>query len=297
MHIHYPHPKRLIFGGAGTRLLCYVGALKALSKSIHINQIKEFIGVSAGSIISLLLALQLPLADIEHTIMQYNFKDMFHSDPFSPDIVMEAVETWGLDDGTAFKKEIAKFLEMHGFSPRLTFEQLHRLTKASLRILACDIEAARYYELSHIKTPKVQIIDAVYASCAIPLYFHPARINNRVLVDGGLVHSFPLTHFTHREIHEAIGIEIKSKIIKKAPTDSLEYFWRVVGLILNPPIPYKTPQNIYTIEVNAFFMDLSISDADKKSMIEDGYQQIAAQMKQRTHTNRLHKSRHRRHSI
>jgi predicted acylesterase/phospholipase RssA len=293
MHPHNTTPKRLIFGGAGTRLLCYIGALNALSKSINVHQIKEFIGVSAGSIISLLLSLKLSLSVIETTIMQYNFRDMFHSDPFSPDIVMEAADTWGLDDGTAFKKEIAKFLEMHGFSPRITFEQLHRLTKTHLRILACDIEDAKYYEFSYIKTPHIQVIDAVYASCAIPLYFYPARINNKLFVDGGLVHSFPLIHFTHKEISEAIGIEIKSKIIKKTPADSLEYFWRVVGLILNPPIPYKIPHNIYTIEVNAFFMDWSMTDEDKKSMIKDGYTQIMAQIKHR----KARRTNHRRHSI
>lgn len=282
MHLHnshHPFPKRLIFGGAGTRLLCYVGALKALSHSINIAQIKEFVGVSAGSIISLLLALQLTLTDVEQTIINYNFRDMFHNDPFSPETILEATDTWGLDDGKAFKEHIAKFLEMHGFSPRLTFEQLHRLTKTSLRILACDIEDARYYELSHIKTPKVSIIDAVYASCAIPLYFYPARINNKLLVDGGMVHSFPLTYFSHKEISDSVGIQIISRISKQNPTDSLEYFWRIVGMILNPPVSYKVPRNIYTINVNSFFVDWSMSHQEKIAMIQEGHSQVARQLK------------------
>ena len=275
---HHPHPKRLIFGGAGTRLLCYVGALKAISTTISINQIKEFVGVSAGSIIALLLALQLPLADIEQTIINYNFRDMFHNDPFSPDTIIDATDTWGLDDGKAFKEQIAKFLEMHGFSPRLTFEQLHRLTKSSLRILACDIEDARYYELSHTHTPKVSIIDAVYASCAIPLYFYPARINNKLLVDGGMVHSFPLTYFTHKEICESMGIQIISRISKQNPTDSLEYFWRIVGMILNPPVNYKVPKYICTINVNSFFVDWSMTHEQKLEMIQEGYSQVSRQL-------------------
>jgi NTE family protein len=278
MH-NYFHPKRLILGGAGTRLLCYIGALKALTKSnLHFHKIKEFIGVSAGSIISLLLALNLSLTDIEETILSYNFRDMFHSDPFSPDTIIDVTDTWGFDDGKAFKKQIAKFLEMHGFSSHLTFEQLNRLTKTSLRILACDVEDACYYELSYIKTPKVPIIDAIYASCAIPLYFYPAKINNKLLVDGGMVHSFPLTYFTHKEIHESIGIQIISRISKKNPTDSLEYFWRIVGMILNPPVSYKVPKNIYSINVNSFFVDWSITNEQKLEMIQEGFSQVSKQL-------------------
>lgn len=277
--MHSP-PKRLIFGGAGTRLLCYIGALKALAKHhTHIHQIKEFVGVSAGSIIALLHSLHLSLNDIETTILNYNFRDMFHSDPFSPEVILEASESWGLDDGTEFKREVSKFLETHGFSSRLTFEQLYRLTKINLRILACDIEDAKYYELSHTKTPKVQIVDAVYASCAIPLYFHPARINNKLLVDGGLVHSFPLTYFTHKEIHESIGIQMVSKVSKTNPQDSLEYFWRIVGMILNPPVSYKVPKNIYSINVNSFFVDWTLTETQKIAMINEGYSQVTRQLK------------------
>jgi predicted acylesterase/phospholipase RssA len=278
--MHYP-PKRLIFGGAGTRLLCYVGALKALIKSnkFHLKKIKEYVGVSAGSIIAMLISLQLTIDDIETIILHYNFRHMFHGDPFSPEIILEASDTWGLDDGRTFKQEISKFLESHGFSAKLTFEQLHRLTNTTLRILACDIEDAKYYELSHIKTPKVQIIDAVYASCAIPLYFHPARINNKLLVDGGMVHSFPLTYFTYKEINESIGIQLISKISKENPRDSLEYFWRIVGMILNPPVTYKVPKNIYTINVNSFFVDWSMSHQQKIEMIHEGYSQVSRQLK------------------
>ncbi len=286
-------PKRLIFGGAGTRLLCYVGALKALVKSnkFYLQKIKEYVGVSAGSIIAMLLSLNLSIDDIEHAILKYNFRDMFHSDPFSPDIILEASDNWGLDDGTAFKHEASKFLEAHGFSPRLTFEQLHRLTKTSLRILACDIEDARYYELSHIKTPKIPIIDALYASCAIPLYFHPARINNKLLVDGGMVHSFPLTYFTHKEINESIGIQMISKISRQNPQDSLEYFWRIVGMILNPPLSYKVPKNVYSINVNSFFVDWSLTDEQKIAMIQEGFNQVSRQLKA------LQPPRKRRHSV
>jgi predicted acylesterase/phospholipase RssA len=249
------------------------------SNKFYLQKIKEYVGVSAGSIIAMLLSLQLSTEDVENTILNYNFRDMFHSDPFSPEIVLEASDTWGLDDGHAFKQEVCKFLETHGFSPKLTFEQLHRLTKSSLRILACDIEDAKYYELSHTTTPKVQIVDAVYASCAIPLYFHPARINNKLLVDGGMVHSFPLTYFTHKEIHESLGIQLISKISRQNPQDSLEYFWRIVGMILNPPLSYKVPKNIYSINVNSFFVDWTLTDSQKIAMVQEGFNQVSSQLK------------------
>ncbi len=284
-------PVRIILGGAGTRILCYVGALRALEKYYY--QFKEFVGVSAGSIICMLMALGLNINDIESSILTYNFRDMFHPDPFSPDRILDATESWGLDDGIAFKRNVAIFLEAHGFSAKLTFEQLARLTKKNLRILACDIEEARYYEFSAKKTPKTYIIDAVYASCAIPIYFQPARINNKILVDGGLIHSFPLTYFTKTEIDESIGIQIISNIGKEVPTDSLDYFWRICSLILHPPAPYKVPVNIYSISLDSFFLNWDLGQEEKRNLIKEGYIQVKNQI-----SNML-KSRHiyRRHSV
>jgi NTE family protein len=268
--------KRIIFGGAGTRLLCYVGALRALVEDGY--TFTEFVGVSAGSIIATLLALGLTVADLEKTIIEYDFRSMFHPDPFAPDHILEAMETWGLDDGSAFRSHIGRFLEDHGFSPRITFEQLAKLTRTQLRVLACDVESATYYELSAKATPKVQIVDAVYASCAIPIYFQPARINGRLLVDGGLIHSFPLTFFNKQEITESIGLQIKSVIGKCTPRTSLDYFWRVCGLILNPPAPYQVPDNIYSIKVASFFINVSLTDTDKITLIAEGYSQVKTQI-------------------
>jgi predicted acylesterase/phospholipase RssA len=284
-------PKRIILGGAGTRILCYVGALKALETYYH--QFKEFVGVSAGSIICMLMALGLNINDIETAILSYNFRDMFHSDPFSPDRIIDATELWGLDDGISFKRNVAIFLESHGFSAKLTFEQLTRLTKKHLRILACDIEEAKYYEFSAKKTPKTYIIDAIYASCAIPIYFQPARINNKILVDGGLIHSFPLTYFTKKEIDESIGIQIISHIGKQVPTDSLEYFWRICSLILHPPAPYKVPSNIYSISLDSFFLNWDLGPEEKKNLVQEGYAQVKKQLSNIVQLPHIH----RRHSI
>ena len=285
------NPTRIILGGAGTRLLYYVGALKIFQEKGY--KFKEFVGVSAGSILCMLMALGLSLTDIEKTILNYDFRSIFHPDPFSPERILDATDTWGLDDGQQFKNHIAKFLEDHGFSSRITFAQLARLTRHKLRILACDIEDARYFEFSATTTPSVSIIDGIYASCAIPLYFQPMHINGRILVDGGLVHSFPLTYFTKKELSESIGLQLLSSVGKKKPVDSLDYFWRVCGLILNPPAPYRVPGNIYSISVDSFFLNWDITQQEKRAMIYQGYLQVKKQMQIRIVANAIK----RRHSI
>ena len=241
------------------------------------------------------MAIGLSPEDIEAAMLAYDFRSMFHPDPFAPDHILEAIDTWGLDDGTAFKIHIGKFLEEYGFSSKITFEQLAKLKQTSLRILACDIETAKYFELSAKTTPKTMIVDAVYASCAIPIYFQPSRICGKLLVDGGLIHSFPLTFFSKKEIAESIGVQIRSVLGICAPKTSLEYFWRVCGLILQPPAPYHVPPNIYSITVNSFFINVGLTDTDKKSLIKEGYRQVAEQLARSTFKTNLRIIR--RHSI
>jgi predicted acylesterase/phospholipase RssA len=288
--MEHPRITRLIIGGAATRIYCYIGALRALEEAKY--KFKEYVGISAGSIISLLLCIGLTADELEDVLMNYNFRDILHPDPLEPDKILQAIDNWGLDDGRVFRQAIGKFLEDHGFSRALTFEQLTRYTKKTLKVLAADVGSTKYYEFSASKTPKATIVDAIYASCAIPLLFAPAKINENILVDGGLINSFPLHYFSTAELQESIGLKMWYNINNVVCTDSMQYFLRIISLSLCPLIQYKTPPTIISIKVDTLSIELDMTAADKQALIECGYRQV------KRHINsRLNIFKERRHSI
>jgi NTE family protein len=52
--------------------------------------------------------------------------------------------------------------------------------------VACDYESGRRTPFGRLGSPRAQIGDAVAASCAIPGFYRPVRINGRRYVDGGV---------------------------------------------------------------------------------------------------------------
>jgi NTE family protein len=52
--------------------------------------------------------------------------------------------------------------------------------------VACDYESGRRTPFGRLGSPRAQIGDAVAASCAIPGFYRPVKINGRRYVDGGV---------------------------------------------------------------------------------------------------------------
>jgi NTE family protein len=54
------------------------------------------------------------------------------------------------------------------------------------------------------------LVDAIYASCALPLFYPPAEIGDRYFVDGGVVDAMPITRAAERGAELIIAIDAGS---------------------------------------------------------------------------------------
>ena len=72
--------------------------------------------------------------------------------------------------------------------PRGTFEELG----APLLVNTVDIERGTQVVWGLPGLRHVSIADAVYASCALPGFFPPGRVNGRTCVDGGTIDNMPV---------------------------------------------------------------------------------------------------------
>src|SRR5690606_13205481 len=57
------------------------------------------------------------------------------------------------------------------------------------------------------------LVRAVYASCALPLYFPPARIGDDVLVDGGIANILPLSQAVAWGARKIITVDVGSDFL------------------------------------------------------------------------------------
>ena len=62
----------------------------------------------------------------------------------------------------------------------------------SLNFITLNINTFETEVLSHVNTPNIPIVEAVYMSSALPFIFEPFEYNNNLYIDGGLVNPYPL---------------------------------------------------------------------------------------------------------
>jgi len=60
------------------------------------------------------------------------------------------------------------------------------------------------------------VVDAIYGSCAIPIYFPPLRLNGDVLVDGGVVDVLPIRYAAQWATERIIAVDVGSEMTPPA---------------------------------------------------------------------------------
>ncbi len=128
-----------------------------------------------GAVIAAALAAGVPFEEVRRRALSLRRKDVA---PFNPLALVKGMFASALIPGYALRRTIARLV------PTQRFEYL----KIPLTVTATDLDSG---ELVLFKGG-MDLHDALYASCALPLYFPPLELNGRRLADGGLRAVLPL---------------------------------------------------------------------------------------------------------
>lgn len=178
---NYPYYLGYALSGGGAKGFAHLGALKVFeSYGLKPDVIA---GTSAGALAG-----------------------VFYADGFAPDEISELFKRRELRKFIEFSIPKSAFFKNTGLSRFLkdnlrstTFEQL----KIPLRIVATDWKNARTTVFSEGKS----LVEAVVASCSVPLVFDPTYIDNIPYVDGGLMKNFPVS-VIREECRYIIGVNV-----------------------------------------------------------------------------------------
>jgi len=158
----------LTLGSGGARGIAHIGVLKVLEKNnIPIDYIA---GASSGAFVGAYYALNKGISGFEKICLGLTKKKVLSFiDPINPKKALIA--------GNKLKQEIRRILENKNFND----------LKIPLTVVATNLENGQEV---HLK--KGNLTDAVRASIGIPGIFYPARLDDKWLVDGGLINATPV---------------------------------------------------------------------------------------------------------
>jgi NTE family protein len=185
----------LALGGGGARGLAHIGVLKVIERAgIQIDLIA---GTSMGGLIGAMAAANLPLAEIEASIIELaSTKQMSRLIDFS-------LSKRGLLKGMRIYDLLADTL-----GADLTFADLDR----TLAVVATDTRSNR-----EIVLDEGRVIDAVRATISVPGFFVPVEYQNMSLVDGGMVNNVPVDVVLGMGADLVIAVDVMPNFSRNVP--------------------------------------------------------------------------------
>ena len=176
----------LVLSGGGAKALAHAGAFRALEQAGLTPS--HIVGTSMGAVVGAALAAGVPFDQVRRRALGLRRKDVAPVDPLA--LVM-GLFARSLIPASALRRTITRIV------PKTRFEYL----KIPLTVTATDLdtgdlvllggEERRGMEMDR-RGRDIELVDALYASCALPLYFPPLDADGRRLADGGLRAVLPL---------------------------------------------------------------------------------------------------------
>jgi NTE family protein len=192
----------LVLGGGGVKGMGHAGAWKAVEESGI--QVDEIVGTSIGALVGACVAGGLGWKDLAPRALQLQ----------KPDIVM--LNRWalllnGIRQPAVFTAEPL----LNYIRSVLPVESFDELT-LPLSLNAVDLESGKEEWFGTGGRTDVPLADAVYASCALPLFYPPIQIGEHHYVDGGVAETLPLRRAAERGADRIIAVDASSGPVRDA---------------------------------------------------------------------------------
>lgn len=201
----------LVLGSGGARGAAHVGFIKALEEEgIKPDYIT---GCSMGSVVGACYANGMTSQEMEQAILSLKTLDIM-------DLGLGVFSQLGLLASNKLKNVLTKYLGDR------TFEQL----QIPFRCVASDVIANELVEFS-----SGPVVRAVQASSSIPGLFRPVKVDDKLLVDGGVLCRVPVQQVKDMGAEVVVAIDVlanTSQPIKEVP-DLIQLMLRVFDMMDN----------------------------------------------------------------
>jgi NTE family protein len=188
----------LVLGGGGMKGTAHVGVCRALDE-VGIRP-DAIVGTSIGALIGCALAGGMGWRDLAEMALSLTKDDIV-------DVNRRAVFMGGVREEAVF----------HADRYRAWIERslpLERFADASppVRVNAVSLVTCEEVWFGTGVDEEIAPAEAVYASCAIPIYFPPLRRNGDLLVDGGILNVVPVDRAFAWGAERVIAVDVGSEI-------------------------------------------------------------------------------------
>ncbi|MEX2572371.1 MAG: patatin-like phospholipase family protein [Gemmatimonadota bacterium] len=189
----------LVLGGGGMKGVAHVGVVKALEEAgVRPDAI---VGTSIGALAGALLAGGLGWRELAEIVKRLRRQDIVAVNRRA--VWFGGVRAASVFEDAPFREWIERILPAQHFAELMT----------PLRINATSLVTGEEVWFGDGYREEISLLDAVYASCALPVYFPPSRIEDDVLVDGGIVNALALSEAERWGAERIIAVDVGAELV------------------------------------------------------------------------------------
>jgi predicted acylesterase/phospholipase RssA len=278
--------KNIVISGGGAVGFAFYGALKnSYERGLwNHDNIERIYSTSAGSIISIFISLGYDWKTTDDYIIKRPWNELYKCEL---PMAIQAIKNQGLFGQHIIRETFLPLFRGKDISIDVTLEELYQYNKRELHFITTDYDTFEYLDISYKTHPTWRVIDAVYASCCLPVLFSPFYgEDNKVYIDGGIRLNYPLEKCLKDgcDTDEILGIKIlhppsleDNNILHSHNIFEVihKLFHKCINNLEMPypetPIKYQCDVILASMDLNAIFKCIN-SEEERVKMINYGIQ-------------------------
>ena len=257
--------KHLAIGPGVMGYFALIGVLKNMADTGQLENLEEISGSSAGALTAFMyitargnferildVSLNIPIAKLAKP----DLKTLIKSYGLVPAERVKAIFS------DTLKKLIPKKTDM-------TFEELYHYFPIKLHIATFCLDLSKTVYFSVDTHPKMSVLDALYASVAVPFLFESFVYKDWRYIDGAFMESTPCAPFLNKE--DVLAVHLIYKNLNEY-SDLRGYFSMILSAILKNRFFYTNVRHLHIDIGDSPVFNFNLTNEDKIKMYTLGYE-------------------------
>lgn len=261
----------LILAGNSTNAVVTLGALQYLYDNGLMSNIKNYVGVSSGAILSTLLLIGYkPLELLTYFCVEKIFKRMIQFNISNILLLRKPLMTF---------EPIEKILEVliiekMGFVP--TMKAAEKLFHKKIVFTSYNLTDDKEEYITSEKYADVSVINGIRMSSTFPLIFEPFKYGDKLYLDGGLFNNFPLECGEKLSETKCIGIVTNNPQKKYSDEMSnIDYILKLFDIykdsVTHDKMARSSKSDVVQLKFDNNFFKFDIDNREIIEMFDNGY--------------------------
>ena len=172
---------------------------------LKMENIQSIYGTSIGALVGTAISLKIESNLLREYFVKRPWDILCKNNRHS---VLELYDGRGILHQGFIEDLFGPLLKSVDLSCATTLAELYEYNGIDLHIYTTELNRYELVDISFKTHPEWRVIDAVYASCSIPLLFSPLIQGDKCYIDGGFFLNYPISQCPSENLKEVFGISM-----------------------------------------------------------------------------------------